>query len=284
MLSKHLLMSKEEFSFGYLFAGAIAISLLLLILFLFVKMLDTVYLSWFKRPAWVHFYLVKKKLPQHQKALLRKNSKFYRMLSATDKKRFEHRVYRFINTKDFISRDGFLLNDEKKLQIAATAIMLTFGMRKYLLPILEKIIIYPEAFYSIVDERFHKGEFNPKLKALVLSWKDFEEGYSIENDNLNLGIHEFTHAIHLNSIRRNDTASVVFTDGFRELLSLLKNEQVAMSIKNSDFIRDYAFTNEFEFLAVVVENFIESPKEFQRQFPVLYKKIQQMFNFRFAGY
>ena len=277
-------MTEEGFGLGMMFAGAIAFGLLLLIVFLFLKMLDTVYISWFKRPAWVHFYLYKKKLSKDQKVILRKNSSFYNRLSSVGKGRFEHRVICFLNDKTFIPRQNFVLNEDKELLIAATAVMLTFGMRKYKLPILEKIIVYPKEFYSTIDERYHKGEFNPRLKALVLSWKDFEEGFKIEDDNLNLGIHEFTHAIHLNSIKRTDTASVVFSDGFSELLRLLRNEDLVEDIKNSGFIRDYAFTNEFEFLAVVVENFIESPSEFKSQFPSLYKKIQQMFNFRFAGY
>jgi len=277
-------MFEEEFSFGMMFVGTLTMSLLLLIIFLFLKMIDTLYLSWFKRPAWVHFYIYKKKLSQNQKEILRKNSSFYIRLSSVDKSRFEHRVQCFLHNKVFMSRQNFVFEEDKKIVIAATAIMLTFGMRKYMLPILEKIIVYPTAFYSTINERYHKGEFNPKLKALVLSWEDFEEGFRTGDDNLNLGIHEFTHAIHLNSIKRTDTASVVFSDGFSELLNLLRNEEMVEDIKKSGFIRDYAFTNEFEFLAVVVENFIESPKEFKREFPALYKKIQQMFNFRFAGY
>lgn len=277
-------MVEEEIGFGMLFAGTITFSLLLLVVFLFLKMLDIVYVSWFKRPAWVHFYLYKNKLSTDQKAILRKRFSFYNRLSSVGKGRFEHRLKCFLNDKTFIPRQNFVLEDDKKLLIAATAIMLTFGMRKYMLPILEKIIVYPAAFYSTIDERYHKGEFNPRLKALVLSWKDFEAGFRVEDDNLNLGIHEFTHAIHLNSIKRSDTASVVFSDGFSELLRLLRNEDLVKDIKNSGFIRDYAFTNEFEFLAVVVESFIESPSEFKSQFPSLYNKIQQMFNFRFSGY
>jgi len=277
-------MVEDEVGFGMLFTGAITFGILLLIVFLFLKILDTVYLSWFKRPAWVHFYLCKKKLSKDQKTILRKNSSFYNRLSSIGKGRFEHRLKCFLNDKVFIPRQDFVLGEEEKLLISATAVMLTFGMRKYMLPILEKIIVYPTAFYSTIDERYHKGEFNPRLKALVLSWEDFEEGFRIEDDNLNLGIHEFTHAIHLNSIKKSDTASVVFSDGFSELLRLLRNEDLVEEIKKSGFIRDYAFTNEFEFLAVVVENFIESPSEFKNQFPSLYKKIQQMFNFRFSGY
>jgi len=277
-----VLMVEEEFNL--LLFGIKKIGLVLLLALLFLKILDVVYTRWFKRPAWVHFYLYKVKLSEAHKLILRKNFNFYNRLSNTGKRRFEHRLQCFIDDKEFIPRQDFVLGEDKKVLIAATAVMLTFGMRRYMLPILEKIIVYPTAFYSTIDKRYHKGEFNPRLKALVLSWEDFEEGYRIEDDNLNLGIHEFTHAIHLNSMKRTDTASVIFSDGFSELLRLLRNESLVIEIKKSGFIRAYAFTNEFEFLAVVLENFIESPTEFKSQFPSLYKNIQQMFNFRFAGY
>ncbi len=277
MLGKELIFSQYLFHF-------IIVALLFLVVYLFVRLFDRLYICWFKRPAWVHFYIFKKKLSVSQRKILVDNLNFYNRLSVKDKKRFEHRLYCFLLDKTFISRDGFNFDDEKKILISATSIMLTFGMRNYMLPIIEKIIVYPEPFYSTVNKHFHKGEFNPSLNALVLSWKDFEEGFKIDNDNLNLGIHEFTHAIHLNSVNRSDTASVVFIDGFSELLSMLRNEVLISEIKHSGFIRDYAFTNEFEFLAVILENFIESPQEFKTQFPVVYKKIQQMFNFRFAGY
>lgn len=281
---RYFIMEEEASIIALFFVGFLTICLVLFIVYLFFRMLDYLYLSWFNKPAWVHFYVKKKKLTADQKYLLRQNFKFYNRLTDKNKSRFEHRLMCFLDDKEFVSRGGFQFTEDKKLLISATAIMLTFGMRKYLLPILQKIIVYPGEFYSTTNEQYHKGEFNPKYKALVLSWEDFERGYRIENDNLNLGIHELTHAIHLNSLRRGDTASVVFSDGFSELLKLLRKDLKAGKIQNSGFIRDYAFTNEYEFLAVVVENFIESPKEFKTQFPKLYKKIQQMFNFRFAGY
>ena len=277
-------MEDENFNSAMLFVGVLTIGLTLFVAFLFFKLLDLLYLNLFKRPAWVHFYIKKKRLTEKQRFILRQNFKFYNRLSDRNKRRFEHRLICFLNDKEFISRDNFQFTDDKKVLISATAVMLTFGMRKYLLPIVERILVYPEKFYSTTNQQYHKGEFNPALKTLVLSWEDFEEGFKIEDDNLNLGIHEFTHAIHLNSMRRGDTASVVFSDGFSELTTLLRQDFEAGKLQNSGFIRDYAFTNEFEFLAVVVENFIESPREFKGQFPKLYKKIQQMFNFRFAGY
>ena len=48
--------------------------------------------------------------------------------------------------------------------------------------------------------------------------------------------------------------------------------------------RAYAFENQFEFISVLIENFIETPLEFRTKFPKIYSKVKQMLNFNFAGY
>jgi hypothetical protein len=48
-----------------------------------------------------------------------------------------------------------------------------FGMRKYLITLFDKIIIYPSSYYSTVNEAHHKGEFNPRMKVIAFSWEDF---------------------------------------------------------------------------------------------------------------
>ena len=52
----------------------------------------------------------------------------------------------------------------------------------------------------------------------------------------------------------------------------------------SKYFRSYAYTNQYEFIAAVIESFIESPAEFRGQFPQVYDKVKQMLNFNFAGY
>ena len=99
------------------------------------------------------------------------------------------------------------MNKESQILIGATYIMRTFGMRKYIVDVFDKIIIYPNEYFSTHSEQYHKGEFNPMMKVVAFSWKHFEEGFAIDNDNLNLGIHEFSHVIHHQSIRNNDDSS-----------------------------------------------------------------------------
>lgn len=237
-----------------------------------------------KRPLYRHI-IPFRKLTENQLRILESDFKFYKKLEDKEKRYFEHRVASLIKDKFFIGREGLTVTDEMKVLISATAAMLTFGFRDFYIGLINKIFIYPDEFYSQINEEFHKGEFNPTLKALVISWKHFKEGFEIANDNVNLGIHEFTHAIHLNSIKERDVSSTIFEDSFKELIELIREEEdLRNRLVQADYFRDYAFTNQFEFLAVIVESFIENPNELKNQFPKVYSKVQQMLNFNFAGY
>lgn len=260
------------------------IIILLAVAFSIFRLIDILYLKVTKRPMYIHWYFVKRKLSDKDRAVLQDKFLFYKKLKPKNKIYFEHRMVNFIDKKEFIGRDGLFVDDEKRLLIAATAVMLTFGMRDYLIRILKRVIVYPDVFYSNINKDYHKGEFNPMLGALVLSWKDFEKGFMIEDDNLNLGIHEFTHAIHLDSLKKSNLWALIFSKGLEDLLFVLEDQEIKDKMISSNYFRSYAYTNKFEFLAVVVENFIESPEQFKVSFPEIYFHLRDMFNFRFAGY
>lgn len=250
-----------------------------------MKMIEMGYVLKYKRPLYNHFYFSLRRLNKNQKSILTRQVSFYKKLTAKEQTYFEHRVASFIKDKDFIGRDSLVVNDEMKVLIASTAIMLTFGFRDFYIGIISKIVIYPSSYYSNINKAYHKGEFNPRFKTLALSWEDFVKGFDNESDNLNLGIHEITHAIHINSMKERDVSSIIFSDTFKELSTLFsENESLRDELKASDYFRKYAFTNQFEFLAVAIENFIETPQEFKTQFPRIYNKIRQMLNFKVSGY
>ncbi len=260
-------------------------ALALMFLYYAYRMIEIGYVMRNKRPLFVHLYIKLNKLSASQLSILEQQFSFYGKLSKKHKRFFEHRVASFIKDKTFIGRNGIKIADEIEVLISATAVMLTFGFRDFYIGLIDKIFVYPESFFSNTNQEYHKGEFNPKLKALVLSWEDFKHGYDIDNDNLNLGIHEIAHAIHLNSIKENDVSSTVFKDSFKELTQLLSNDEpLRQLLIASKYFRDYAYTNQFEFLAVLIEYFIESPIEFRNQFPRIYEKVKQMLNFNIAGY
>ncbi|MBO6681469.1 zinc-dependent peptidase [Psychroserpens sp.] len=252
--------------------------------FQFLEMAFVEYVN--KKLFYNHFYLFRKKLTSQQLEILRNEFSFYRKLDQIHKSNFEHRMARVINRLEFIGKD-IAISDEMKIVIAATQVKLTFGLRDFLIKSVDRIIIYPEEFYSQTNKTYHKGEFNLGYKALVFSWNDVVHGYHIEDDNLNLAVHEFTHAIHFYymRVRRYSTSAAIFLDVYVELTNMLdRNAKLKSELVRSKFLRDYAYTNQFEFLSVILETFIESPEQFKLQFPEIYEKVKTMLNFNFAGY
>ena len=276
----------EQFTYGGKIIIAVFFAVLCIMLFSFaIKMIEMGYVMRNKKPFYVHNPFFLKAMNAAQKKILVDQFKFYKRLTPKHQQYFEHRVASFIKDKQFVGREGLIVTDEMKVLISSTAVMLTFGFRDFYIGLIGNIFIYPDEFYSVANESYHKGEFNPKLQTLVLSWEDFKKGFDNDTDKINLGIHEFAHAIHLNSIKERDVSSTIFSDSFKELTDLLASEeQLRKSLIESRYFRDYAYTNQYEFIAVIIETFIESPSEFRSQFPEIYLKTKQMLNFNFAGY
>lgn len=225
-----------------------------------------------------------RKLPAELRILLEKELHFFNLLTPKEQKQFEHRVVTFLNSKTFVGRDGLELTDRHRVLIAGVGCMLSFGRKNYTYQLIEYILVYPEEFYSKINENLHKGEFNPKERALVLSWKDFEKGYQITNDNLNLGVHEFMHAMQLEAKKSRDLDSGRFSKQFQNILRQLTQQEVKDKLDETRFFRSYAFTNQYEFMAVLAEYFLESPKDLKQNFPTIYSSTKKMLNFNFADY
>lgn len=284
MLQSEQELIEKEIIYNYVIPIGVIIIVLFIVFRLF-RVFHFFYASYFKKPLFIHNYFKLNKLSNIQRSILEEEHSFFGKLPKRDRVYFEHRVAIFIKEHKFIGKQELVVTEQMKIVIAATATMLTFGFKKYLLEIIETVIIYPKSYYSQINEAYHKGETNPQLKAIVFSWEDFKQGYEIGNDNLNLGIHEFGHAIHLNASRNNDVSSIIFNKGFEKLTTYLQNHQdVREQLIASKYFRAYAYTNHFEFFAVLLENFIETPLEFKAQFPELFKYMKQMLNFKFAGY
>ena len=252
---------------------------LLLLPFLIIGLVEPAYVLLFNKPLFLNVILFPKRLNVVQKKILRQEFPFYNKLSDKRKVHFEHRVKSFINKYQFVGKEELRITDEMKVLIASTYVMLTFGMRDYLIDLFEVIVIYPGKYYSTLLKEYHKGEFNPRMKAVVFSWEDFMLGHQVINDNLNLGIHEFSHVLHIHSMKSNDASSSIFYDEFNEVVKYYHEKELNSKLLEKGFFREYAYQNQFEFLAVVLEHFFESPKEFKQDFPELYKKVKDMINF-----
>lgn len=237
-----------------------------------------------RNPKYIHYHFFPKKLSEPQKNIIQQNYSFYRRLKPDFQKSFDNRVAVFLEQYKIIGRQGVEVDEEKKILIASCYTQLTFGMYTYLIESFKTILLYPDYYFSNITKDNHLGEFNPHLKIIVFSWKHFWEGIKVDDNNYNLGIHEFSHAILSSSKMKNFRSQTVaendFEIGYRKILDILKDREFYTQLYHSEYFREYAFTNNSEFISVILEHFFETPHEFSSKFPELFEIVKEMINYR----
>jgi Mlc titration factor MtfA (ptsG expression regulator) len=226
----------------------------------------------------VHAHFPLKKLSEREKFILQSEVDYYKRLPEKKKKYFEHRVVIFLLKHPIVPRENIVVTPQMRVLIASASVALTFGFKRYTYTSFRSILVYPDIYFSTITEQYHKGEFNPKSQVLVFSWKHFLEGNSITNDNINLGLHEFAHALHFEMKMEQHPNSHYFKKYFLKLLLEIRKAEKREKLLNTTYFRQYAFENKYEFLAVLIENYFETPDVFQKEFPVFYQKIRKMLN------
>lgn len=253
-----------------------AVLVMLLILY---RIVEPAYMLIFNKPLYLYLYLFPKKLTANQKKILENEFLFFKKLSNKKKNYFEHRLRVFLNHYQFVGKEELVVTDEMKIIIAGTYIMLTFGMRHYLVDAFKVIIIYPSAYFSNANQEYHKGEFNLVMKAVAFSWEDLILGHQLKNDNINLGLHEFAHVLHFHGMKSNDPSAILFYDEFNKVIRYFNDENLNKKLFQNDYFRAYAYENRFEFIAVILENFFETPHIFKSKYPDLYQHVSSMINY-----
>jgi MtfA peptidase len=225
----------------------------------------------------INRYLLIKPLRKKHKKILEDYFAYYRELPRREKRLFEKRVRKFMDLKEFIPRGGLSdVSDIMKTLISATAIQLTFGLPGVYFRHFKKILIYPDDYYSRIYKRYHRGEVNPGLGVIILSWKYFLEGYIQKKNGLNLGLHEMAHALHLENRIFNQEYRFLDEEALSRF-NILMEEELNNTGENG-FFRKYAQFNAYEFFAVAVEQFFERPEEFYNYNPEMYNLMTRMLN------
>jgi hypothetical protein len=213
-------------------------------------------------------------VPARYKEILQKYFPYYQKLSPADKTKFQRKVTRFVSVKRFIPRDVDIVTVEAKVLIAASAVQLTFGLPNIYLQHFNKILVYPNDYYSSITRQYHRGEVNPRFGIIVLSWQSFVNGYINPSDSFNVGLHEMAHALRLENVIRNEEYNFFDRDLLNQLDTLA--HEICSTTYDHSFLRAYACTNTHEFFAVCVENFFERPAEFKTHLPQVYAVLAQL--------
>jgi Mlc titration factor MtfA (ptsG expression regulator) len=208
--------------------------------------------------------------------LLKQKNSYFKNLSAEAQERFIERMYKFMEDKYFVGREGLVITDEIRVLISASAVQLTFGLKDYTISHLHTINVFPKAFYSKLFDTSFKG-LTTQGGVLSLSWDDFKDGYSDDQDKLNLGLHELAHALNID-LDEDGTYDDHFSYYFEKWRSAAMNDFKRLKEGSITFLRKYGSRNLHEFFAVCIEHFFEAPSQFKRELPVLYGHTALMLN------
>lgn len=206
--------------------------------------------------------------------LMLKHFAFYHVLSDLDRLQFRIKLNALLKSKWFKGRDGFEVSNEMMLLLAATMAQISLGLPAFIFPKFDRIVLFPKRFYSEIIQHDLKGLTIFKTGVVLISWPDYQQGYSEPTDKLNLGLHEMAHALFLDYFHYNKT-SILYSNW----LTVAKPVLDSMKINEGpQFLRDYAKSNIHEFWAVCVEHFFEAPIQFKEHLPELYNAMCEVLN------
>lgn len=221
------------------------------------------------------FFLKIKSLHDADIRFLDEHFLYYHKLNPKHQKEFERRLAKFLAQKRMIPRGGLKqVTREMQLLIGATAVMVSFGFRGVSLKHFKKILIYPDNYFSTINQQYHQGEVNPKLGVIVLSWRNFAEGFLYPTDGVNLGIHEMAHALKLeNQIHYNRESNFFNPDRWESYSKLAAIEIRKIHLGKTSMFRASAGKNSHEFFAVALETFFEKSAELKSYHPEFYQAL-----------
>lgn len=217
-----------------------------------------------------------------EKSLLVENFPVYGVLPKKLKEKCNQRIIWFRSRKKFVFYGKVVQKDELKVLLSGSVILMTLGLKDYkMMRSLLRIVVYPSKYYSRINRRHHLGEYNPGFKTVIFSADTIWEGFRVADDNINLAMHEFAHALTFEMTRKSSWEARKFRVGLKKIKELFLREGYAQKLADSQYFREYGMTNLQEFFSVAVENYAETPEVFSTDFPELYSIIQKMLGFDF---
>lgn len=204
-----------------------------------------------------------------------KHLPYFNTLDKLQQQKFLKRVHKFIQRKTFVIHDesGF---KEMPILISASAIQLSFGLKKYLLPVFREIHIYPDEFVNFHQSlRIVIG--NVSNNRINISWKHFLDGFKLP-DGVNVGLHEMAHAYHYQNFAALDDMDEHFIEGYKAFEERSRTALLYELSSLSSLYTLYGLSNEQEFWAESVEMFFEKTVELRALDWSLYQIISNTLN------
>jgi Mlc titration factor MtfA (ptsG expression regulator) len=207
---------------------------------------------------------------------------FFRALPTDEKERFRQLIKVFL---DEVRITGIQtdVDDTIRVLVAASAAIPIFGFRDWDYHRLGEVLIYPDSFGEEYQTTGSDGGnilgmvgLKQLRGVMILSKPSLLARFNIPSIGQNVGIHEFAHLVEMGEADYGLPPEVRW-QAVKHWMAYVARE-LSHPSTNRSYIRDYAYTNEHEFFAVLAEYFFKSPDLLKARDPNLYEMLQEMFH------
>ncbi len=204
---------------------------------------------------------------------------FFGKLSPELRQRFLDQLKVFVWEKEFIGAGGFVITDEVRVVVAATAVQLIVHLGLSYYDRLTEIIVYPGAFKlpdrtgAVLGEAKHWG-------TVILSWDSVLTGLGNPGDGHDTAAHEFAHVLDRADGAFDGTPKLREYSHYRVWASVMSEHFQGLQEgrrAERNVMDDYGSLNEAEFFAVATESFFEKPQQMKARTPELYEELKRFY-------
>lgn len=208
---------------------------------------------------------------------------FYLRLSVQEQEVFRERVGYFLKKIKISPEKGAMLTDEDQVLIAASGTIPLIHFKDWAYENLDEVIVYPDYF----DERYdtESGEKNisgmvgtgAMNHKMVLSLPALRAGFERYSSG-NTAVHEFVHLIDKADGEIDGIPAYLIPKDLIDPWVREMDRTIRAISRGDSAIRQYAATNDAEFLAVLSEYFFSKPKLLKEEHPDLYDLLDKIYN------
>jgi Mlc titration factor MtfA (ptsG expression regulator) len=236
---------------------------------------------WIRRRCKRRMQVMAQPFPRVWEGVLRSRVVYFNALDKERQERFRQLVKIFLD-ETRITGIRTVVDDTTQVLVAASAIIPIFHFDHWEYSRLSEVLIYPTSF----DEGYQteqEGECDTLgmvgvghlSGVMILSKPSLLAGFEITSDKRNVGIHEFAHLVDQADGVIDGIPPGVPAEVTRAWIRWVAQELGDPPVKRSH-IRPYAYTNEAEYFAVLLEYFFEAPGVLQRKNPQVYDMLAKM--------
>ncbi len=230
-------------------------------------------------------------LPDASWKILERNMPLVKSLSKRDRDELGGIVQVLLYEKDFEGCGGLEITDESRVTIAGQAALLLMHRKTGYYPTLKTILVYPRAYVAPALHPGPDGTISTEPQArlgeswqrgsVILSWDDVLRGGRDPDDGKNVTVHEFAHQLDGEWGGMEGAPTLVSRAQYRDWARVLGKEykRLVRQVHNGhrSLLDGYGATNPAEFFSVATELFFERPAAMKRQYPELYRELQQFY-------